>query len=46
MRWLLQLLGIIEPGPAHNHDEGDWRPDCPALRCQKVTQDWIRRNAR
>lgn len=19
---------IVDPGPPHNHDEGEWRPDC------------------
>lgn len=40
MRWLLQLLGIIEPGPAHNHSEGDWQSDCPAVRCVAITEDY------
>lgn len=39
MRWLLELLGIIDPGPAHNHEEGHGRYDCPALRCQQWRED-------
>ena len=44
LRWVRAQL--IEPGPAHNHEEGEWRADCPATRCQAKTEEWIRRNAR
>jgi hypothetical protein len=27
--WVWIAEQLVGPGPAHNHEEGDWRPDCP-----------------